>query len=140
MNQRVTTLLTGALDMAGALPGTPGDVIGMASPAFKEFVNSFELHKPEQNAQLHSSVPMQTMLADAFMRAGLGHPEGIGQLAPFMLDHGNGLGIPADQSSSEFNAYESALRNYLQDIGPVQAGINGYDQAYRDALTPTVDE
>lgn len=126
--------------MAGALPGTPGDVIGMASPGFKEFVNSFELHKPEENAQLHSSVPMQTILADAFMRAGLGPPEGIEQLAPFVRDHGSGLDILSDRSSDEFNAYASALTNYLDKIGPAGAGIDRYDQAYRDALTPTVDE
>lgn len=42
-SERVSSIINGTLDSLGSLPGAPGNVIGMASPAFKEFISSLSL-------------------------------------------------------------------------------------------------
>ncbi|MCC9187093.1 hypothetical protein, partial [Mycolicibacterium mageritense] len=140
-SERVSSIINGTLDSLGSLPGAPGNVIGMASPAFKEFISSFEFNQPPENVPTRSSIAMQTMLADTFMRAGLGPPEGMAYLAAFDVDHRNGLDIPQNVGSTEYNNYKAALENYLGKFGdPVTGPIGAYNTAYRDALAPTADK
>ncbi|WP_049745428.1 EspA/EspE family type VII secretion system effector [Mycolicibacterium goodii] len=134
--RRMTNLIGVALDTAGAIPSPAGAAIGITSPLFKEFISSFETDKPpDVNSPVHSSVAMQTMLANTFVAAGIGPQEGIDGLTPFQSAPGRDLEIPGDPSSSRYNNFISALRNYLDNISePVQSGIGAYNQAYRDTL------
>ncbi|MCV7284852.1 hypothetical protein H7J87_05885 [Mycolicibacterium wolinskyi] len=137
--ERVGRLLSGALDMAGNLPGPTGTAVGISSPLFKEFITSFETDKPADiTTPTRSSISMQAMLANSFIQAGLGPQEGIDALSPFDPDRRNGLDVPRNPNSTEYNDFASALRNYLDNISrPVQTGIGAYNQAYRDALPET---
>ncbi len=116
---------------AEAIPG--GEPIAGAAEFGKEFVIGPEpVRGQPPNLSLPNTFPMETQMAEALVRAGVGDVSG---LLPYV--EGGSLLPPPEDGTGDFTTFQSSLQHYLETAVPnggVDDLITTYWQTYSGAV------